>query len=116
MRFRLHIMAASMICAAATAPASAAPGWSDYGTIGEFNQQGSVTPGNEMLFLQIAPTSNPSGCSTANSYYLPVATDLQKRLFTILLTAKASSKRVRVWVTGNCHLWGYAEIQGVVIE
>lgn len=96
--------------------ASAATGWSDYGLIGEFNQQGSTTPGSEMLFLQVAPTTNPSGCSASNSYYLPVTTELQKRLFAMLISAKISGKRVRLFVTGNCHVWGYAEIQGAIIE
>jgi hypothetical protein len=116
MRHRVCSIVAALLCAAAMAPASASSGWSDYGLIGEFNQQASVTPGSEMLFLQVSPTTNPSGCSTANSYYLPVVTDLQKRLFAMLLTAKTSGKRVRLYVTGTCHIWGYAEIQGAVIE
>ena len=97
-------------------PATAAAGWTDFGSIGEFNQQGSTTPGNEMLFLRISSTSNPSGCSDANSFYLPVTTDLQKRLFVLLLTAKTSGQRVRVYVTGVCHIWGSAEIQAMLIE
>jgi len=47
---------------------------------------------------------------------VPVVTDLQKRLFIMLVTAKTTAKRVRLYVTGNCHTWGYAEIQGVIIE
>jgi hypothetical protein len=117
MRHHFHSFVAALLCAGAVAgPASASSGWSDFGLIGEFNQQASVTPGSEMLFLQVSPTTNPSGCLTASSYYLPVVTDLQKRLFVMLLTAKTSGKRVRLYVTGTCHIWGYAEIQGAVIE
>jgi hypothetical protein len=113
---RTIALIAAIVLVTAAGPTWASTGWSDYGLIGEFNQQASVTPGNEMLFFQVAPTTNPSGCATANSYYMAVVTDLQKRLFAMLLTAKTSGKRVRVYVTGNCHTWGYAEIQGVIIE
>jgi hypothetical protein len=45
-----------------------------------------------------------------------VTTDFQKRLFAMLMMAKAMDKRVRIYVTANCHQWGYAELQGIVIE
>jgi hypothetical protein len=51
-----------------------------------------------------------------DGFYLPVTTDLQKRLFTMLMMADATGKRIRVYVTGACHQWGYAEIQGLVME
>jgi hypothetical protein len=116
MRQRASALVVLIVLFMSAGSAWASSGWSDYGLIGEFNQQGGVTPGNEMLFFQVAPTSNPSGCATPNSYYLPVVTDLQKRLFVMLLTAKTSGKRVRLYVTGTCHVWGYSEIQGAIIE
>lgn len=97
----------------------AAAGWTNYGTIGEINQQGSTTPGNEMVFVQVAVTSNPSDpntCTVRDGFYIPVTTDLQKRLFSMLLMAKASGQPVRVYVTTNCHTWGYAEMQGLIIQ
>ncbi len=100
-------------------PATAAAGWTDFGAIGEINQQGSTTPGNEMVFVTIAVTTNPSdpsACTLRNSFYFAVSTDLQKRLFAMLLSAKATGQNVRVYVTANCHLWGSAEMQGMVIQ
>lgn len=100
-------------------PTSAAAGWTNYGIIGEINQQGSTTPGNEMVFVQVSVTSNPSDpnvCTARDGFYFPVTTDLQKRLFSMLLTAKVMGQQVRVYVTANCHLWGYAEMQGLIIQ
>lgn len=34
----------------------------------------------------------------------------------MLLSAKASGQTVKVYVTTNCHVWGYAEMQGLVIN
>src|SRR6476620_2279001 len=87
-----------------TAPiAHAASGWSDAGSIGEISQQPTgVTPGNEMVFVQISvsSSSNTSGCSVATGFYFPVSTELQKRMFAMLLTAKTSGQNVRVYYTG----------------
>ena len=107
--------------AAMTPPASAAAGWTDFGTIVELNQNPATTPGNELLFMRISltPAANPSdttACHQRDGFYLPVTTDLQKRLFAMLMMAKATDKRVRVYVTATCHLWGYAEMQGLVME
>lgn len=109
----------AILLVAMAQPLSAAAGWTNYGTIGEINQQGSTTPGNEMVFVQVSVTSNPSDantCTIRDGFYFPVTTDLQKRLFSMLLTAKAMGQQVRVYVTANCHLWGYAEMQGLIIQ
>jgi hypothetical protein len=103
----------------ASGTANAAAGWTDFGSIIEFNQQPSTVPGNEALFIRVSVTTNPcdsGACHTRDGFYMPITTDLQKRLFAMLMLAKASDKRVRVYVTANCHLWGYAEMQGLVIE
>jgi hypothetical protein len=98
-------------------PTLAAAGWTDAGTVGEFNQQPSTTPGSEMLFftVSVTPASNVSGCSVTTGFYFPITTDLQKRMFTMLLAAKTSGQSVRVYYTGVCHLWGYAEAQGILL-
>lgn len=113
------VVALAIFVGGLSQPASAAAGWTDFGTIGEMNQQGSTTPGNEMVFVNVGVTSNPSdpgACSVRNGFYFAITTDLQKRLFAMLLTAKASGQNVRVYVTTNCHLWGYAEMQGMIIQ
>jgi hypothetical protein len=116
-----HLLAtsAALTCIAFGQTAHAASGWTDFGSIIEFNQQPSATPGNEMLFIRATVTSNPSdtgACFQRDGFYMPITTDLQKRLFAMLMLAKASDKRIRVYVTANCHLWGYAEMQGLIIE
>ena len=49
------LFAASALCVVCCAPpAFAASGWTDAGTIGEFNQQPSTTPGSEMFFFTVS--------------------------------------------------------------
>jgi len=110
---------ATLILGGFISQANAAAGWTDFGTIIELNQNPANGPGNELLFMRISVTTNPSdpgACQNRDGFYLPVTTDLQKRLFAMLMFAKASDKRIRVYVTGSCHLWGYAEMQGLVME
>jgi hypothetical protein len=97
----------------------AASGWTDFGVITEFNQQPPGGSGMEMLFIRASVTSNPSdpsACYTRDGFYLAVTTDQQKRLFAMLMLAKATGQRIRVFVTTNCHAWGFAEMQGLIIE
>lgn len=96
--------------------ANAGTGWTSYGQITEFTQVPPITPGNEMVFLKLSAASNPSGCSAAQGFYFPVNTEYQKRMFAMLLAARAGGQAVQLYVTGTCHLWGYAETTGVVIE
>ena len=115
---RLAALVLVCVCVPAGS-AFAAAGWTDFGAITEFNQNPPTTPGNEALFIRATVTSNPSdvsACHTRDGFYLPVTTDFQKRLFAILSMAKLTERRVRLYVTANCHLWGYAEIQGIVME
>jgi hypothetical protein len=116
---RKQFAALTMACASlAAGPAMAAPGWTDFGLILEFNQSPPTAPGNEAFFFRTtAPVaSNPSDCSTRDGYYLQLNGDLQKRLFAILSMAKLSDRRVRIHTNGLCHVWGYAEVQGMVME
>ena len=115
------IVAVALMCSLAgfPQPAEAAAGWTNFGTIGYINQQPSTTPGNEMVFIQVSVTSNPSdptACFVRDGFYMAISTDLQKRLFAMLLIAKSNGQSVQVYVTANCHLWGNAEMQGVVIQ
>ena len=102
-------------------PAHAAAGWTDFGYITELNQNPPVGVGNELLFMRVSvtPAANPSDsgqCFARDGFYLPVTTDFQKRLFSMLMAAKLAERRVRIYVTSTCHLWGYAEMQGLVLE
>lgn len=56
-----------VVLALTSGPSLAAAGWTNSGTIGEINQQGSTTPGSEMVFVKVSVTTNPSdpvACST----------------------------------------------------
>lgn len=112
-------LACAFLLSLASGTAHAAAGWTNFGDIIEFNQQPSTTPGNEALFIRVSVTTNPSdagACHTRDGFYLPVTTDHQKRVYALLMMAKATDKRIRVYVTATCHLWGYAEMQGLIIE
>lgn len=100
-------------------PANAAAGWTNFGPIVEINQNPSVPPGDAMVFVKVSVTSNPSDpstCTVRDGFYLSVTADLQKRLFAMLLMAKASGQNVQIYVTATCHQWGYAEMQGMTLQ
>lgn len=98
--------------------AHSAAGWTSVAAaIVEVNQQPDSGVGSEMVFITLSDGTNPSGCSTANSFYFLVDTDRRKRIFTMLLGAQLASRTVRLYVTGSCHpTWGSAQINGAVIE
>lgn len=109
---------AAALCATLALPpaAQAAAGWSTYGTIAEFNLNPPIPPGSELLFMVLNGTTNPSSCSVPGGFYMVVSTDHQKRMFATLLAAKAAQQRLRFYVTGTCHSWGYAEVTGLALE
>lgn len=93
--------------------------WTGSATILEFNYQPSTGLGASQLFLTVpAGTFNPStaACTVRTGFYLSVTTDHQKRLFAMLLSARLAGRSVRMWVTDVCHVWGHAEIDGVIID
>jgi hypothetical protein len=100
----------------ASTAAVAASGWTDFGAVSQLNQQPVAGIGSELVFVNVSVTSNPSGCSVPNGFYLAITTDRQTRLFAMLMTAQAGGRNVQIYVTGNCHTWGFAELDGVVIQ
>ena len=115
----LAAIAAFGVSVGSSQSANAAAGWTNFGAIGEINQNPSITPGIEMVFIKVAVTSNPSDpgtCTVRDGFYFAVTTDLQRRLFAMLLMAKATGQNVQLWVTSSCHVWGYAEVQGMTIQ
>ena len=85
-------------------------GWTEYATIAE------LTPTIHHRYLvKLNLSENPSGCKSKGSFYQDYATTGAEQMFHTLLEAIASSKRVRVFVTGNCELNGYAEMSSVSI-
>jgi len=101
----------------ASGAASAAAGWTDSTPILEVNQQGTTGVGANLVFIETSVTVNPSGCSYTKGFYFAVNDDRQKRLFAMLLSAQMSGRNVKIYTTGTCHNpWGYAELDGVVVN
>lgn len=92
--------------------AIAAPGWTNSAPITELNQQ----PGNSLVFINTGVTQNPSGCSDVKSFYFAITDERHKRMFAMMLTAHISGRNVRIFTTGNCHVWGSAELDGFIID
>lgn len=100
-----------------TSEALAGPGWTNFGAIMELNQQPeSYGAGAGQIFVDVSVTSNPSGCSVPTGFYFSVNDERHKLLFATLLAAQLSSRNVRIWTTGTCHVWGYAELDGIVVQ
>jgi len=95
----------------------AAAGWTDSTPILEINQQGTTGAGANLVFIETSVAVNPSGCSHAMGFYFAVNDERQKRLFAMLLSAQLAGRNVKIFTTGVCHNpWGYAELDGVVIN
>jgi len=95
---------------------NAAANWTDFGQVSNLNQQPASGAAPGIVLINVSTTSNPSGCSVANGYYLSVTDDRTTRLFTMLMMAQATGRSVMLWVTGTCNVWGYAQIDGLVVQ
>ena len=96
----------------------AAAGWTDAGQITLVNQQPAVGAAPNQVLIEVSVTVNPSdatACSTRNGFYFLVSDDRRKRIFASLLAAQASSRPVKIYTSGNCNVWGYAEIEGLAM-
>jgi hypothetical protein len=101
----------------ATASIQAGTGWSSFGAVSQLNQNPGVGVGGDLVFFNVTGSTNPSGCSVADGFYLNIVNERHKRLFAMLMMAQASGRNVQVYVTGTCHApWGFAEIQGLTVE
>lgn len=121
MKFNRHIteLCLSMSLLLVSNAASAAAGWTDSGTITSFNQQPDTGAGADLVFVDVNVTINPSdpvACTARNGFYFGVSDDRRKRLFASLLAAQMSSRMVKVYTTGVCGPWGYAELDGLIVQ
>ncbi|WP_353408958.1 hypothetical protein [Arenicella sp. 4NH20-0111] len=58
---------------------------------------------NEHIYFQLNPTtshSNPDGCATQGWYIVKPDNKIADRIYKMLLTSKASGKKVRVYLSG----------------
>jgi hypothetical protein len=95
---------------------NAGAGWTDLGQVSNLNQQPAIGAAPGAVVLNVSTTVNPSGCSVANAYYLSVTDDRTTRLFTMLMMAQATGRSVQLWVTGTCNVWGYAQLDGLIVQ
>jgi hypothetical protein len=66
----------------------------------------------EILFIKVdKPKSTPPGCDTNGfwTYVLPLTTELDKKLYAMLLTARATGAPVTLTGTGTCSAFGTIE-------
>jgi len=94
-------------------PALGGAGWTDSVMMATISQQPSQIDGI-LVALNLNVTTNPSGCSASNGFYLQVVDDRTKRLFATLLAAQIAGQPIKVFVTGTCGLWGYAQIDAIL--
>jgi hypothetical protein len=90
--------------------------WTDFGQVSNLNQQPSSGAAPGVVLINVSTTTNPSGCSVANGYYLSVTDDRTTRLFTMLMMAQATGRSVQLWVTGACNVWRWAQVDGLVVQ
>ena len=73
-----------------------------------------------VIFHTNGARSDPPTCPSpliANRFAIAATTDAGKAMISLLLTAQARGKRVSVYGTGNCNLWGDTEsVSYLVVE
>lgn len=97
-----------------SAPVSAA-GWTQFRQLLELNQQPVAGSGSELVFVTLAPGTNPSGCSTGDTFYFAVSSERHKRIFAMLMGAQLAGRSVMLYTTGTCHVTDSALVDGAVI-
>ncbi|MFC4312636.1 hypothetical protein ACFPN2_26365 [Steroidobacter flavus] len=109
------VMSMVLACALPLSQAHSA-GWTQFRQIQELNQQPAAgTNASELVFVILAPGTNPSGCSTGNTFHFAVSNDRHKRIFAMLMAAQAAGRTVMLYTTGACHVTDSALLDGAVI-
>jgi hypothetical protein len=94
----------------------AGTGWTNLDVIAQFATEPAFVDASGVYLNMTNTTTNPSGCSAANGFYFAIVDDRTKRMFASLTAAQLAGKPVELWVTGTCGMWGYAQIDGVVVQ
>lgn len=91
-------------------PARAGSGWTEAARILELqaNEHGR-------FLLRLDVERNASGCRETQWFFREYFGVGTTQMLDALLSAMRSKSAVRVFVTGNCHLQGYAEISAVAV-
>jgi len=96
-----------------------ASGWTGSGKITELNHQQLGGAGSNQIFLKVSVDQNPSSpenCIVRDGFFFEVTDDRTERLFTILLSSLMANREIKLFVTGECHAWGYARLDGVILN
>lgn len=96
-----------VLCLVAAGAAQAGSGWTDSARVGEIQ---SDDFGRLLLRLDVG--SNPSGCRES-AWFIREPGQATAQILDVLLEAVRSGRSVRVYVSGICHLKGYAEFSAV---
>ena len=106
MRTRIFILALVSLVSSGTALGKA--GWTDTVQVAEL-----IPTSKHYYEVRLAVTDNPSGCRKNNWFYQNYDAIGSDQMFEVLLEGIKTGIPVRVYVTGNCNLHGYAEISSV---
>jgi hypothetical protein len=104
---RGHLRALSWLALLLALPVQAGSGWTESARIGEIQ---SDDFGRLVIRLELG--SNPSGCREGG-WFIREPGPATAQILEVLLTAVRAGRPVRVYVSGVCHLKGYAEISAV---
>jgi hypothetical protein len=96
-----------VLAGALAAPVLAGSGWTESARIGEIQ---SDDFGRLVIRLELG--SNPSGCREG-AWFIREPGPATAQILDVLLAAVRAGRPVRVYVSGICHLKGYAEISAV---
>jgi hypothetical protein len=94
----------------------AGTGWTNADVIQQFVEEPASFDGANIYLNMTNVTTNPSGCGAANGFFFAVVDDRTKRMFASLSAAQLAGKTVQLYVTGTCGTWGYAQIDGVLVQ
>jgi hypothetical protein len=116
-RERRHLWFAGIALMFTPLVSMAGAGWTNAGTIVAVVQEPIAVDANGGIYIGMSgTTTNPSGCSASNSFFFTVVDDRTKRMYATLLSAQLTGKTIQVYVTGTCGMWGFAQIDGLLIQ
>jgi hypothetical protein len=91
--------------------ANSASGWTAYGTVEEVYPN----PGGNFS-ARLSVSTNPSSCANREWFSHTGVGNGANRVFAAILSAHATGKPVRVYVTDACDQWGYSDFTSVSVQ
>ncbi|MEP5765538.1 MAG: hypothetical protein ABJ308_13145 [Halieaceae bacterium] len=67
------------------------------------------------ILVELDVSDNPSGCKEKSMFYREPLGAGTGNMYRLLLEAASNRQRVKIRVSGSCHLKGYAEISAVTM-